>query len=266
MYKVLGLKLLYVIKLIKYMEVNKLNENPIVFFKSTMRTLLSDERRVLGSVSYGSYSGSNNFEANIAYLNDDGVIMLANDYFYNKGVKSFNPGDGVSAGYMIDNWGPGDHVIYSEKPAPEDFKTKLKSIDYKTAGYSREDLENEIEDLMSKTWESGDDAGVLEIGKKLAHLYIQSRFGDPLNSKEYTHSWTHQIPFKGEDEDLRQLFTLKNGEVVSKVKILDSEEGGMRIELETEQSKEIPFDALTKEGVQEMSDFLIEQSFYGATI
>jgi hypothetical protein len=248
------------------MEISKLNENPIVFFKSTMKTLLNDEQRVLGSVNYGSYSGSNNFEANIAYLNEDGTVMLANDYFYNKGVKSFNPNDGVSVGYMIDNWGPGDQVIYSERPASEEFKTKLKSIDYKTAGYSRESLENEIEDMMSKAWESENDAGILEIGKKLAYLYIQSRFGDPLKSKEYNHSWTHQIPFKGEDEDLRQLFTLKDGSVVSKVKILDSEEGGMKIELETETEKELPFDALTKEGVQEMSDFLIEQSFYGATV
>ena len=32
------------------MEISKLNENPIVFYESTMKTLLKDEERTLGNV------------------------------------------------------------------------------------------------------------------------------------------------------------------------------------------------------------------------
>ena len=101
------------------MKLVNLKENPIVFFDSTIKSFLSDEERSLGRISYTDSYGSGNFpiKANIIYLNDEGVAMLANDYFFNKGLKTFGNNDGVSAGYMIDNWSSNDVVTYSEKPA-----------------------------------------------------------------------------------------------------------------------------------------------------
>lgn len=250
------------------MEISKLNENPIVFYESTMKTLLKDEERTLGNVQYANSYGQNNLaiKANIVYVNKDGIAMLANDYFYNKGLKTFGGNDGVSAGYMIDNWGPGDMVNYSEKPVPEGFEKKLKSVNFETAGYSKAEFEEDIDSLVDKMWETDNYADLaLELGFKLAKYYITARSGETMERKDYEHNWEDSIPLANEDEALRSMFPLNNGGVVCKIKILDSEEKGPRVELETEKDKELTMANLTKEGVVELVDLLEEQAFYGPT-
>ena len=251
------------------MEIKHLNENPIVFYESTMKTIIKNDNRQLGTISYcNGYSEEKlNFSANIAYLNEKGEVMLANDYFYNKGIHSFNREDGVSIGYMIDNWSPSDVVFYTEKKAPEEFLKKIKSINFETAGYSRKNIESELESFIDLIWEKEDyRETALELGFRLAKFYIMARLGEPIPNKEYNHDWDHQIPLQVEDhKDLQSLFTLRNGENVLMIKILDSKEKGPRIELETEKDKNLTLADMTQEGIAEITDFLIEQSFYGPT-
>ena len=251
------------------MEIKNLNENPIVFYESTMKTLLKDENRKLGTISYNNgYSEEKlNFLANIAYLNENGDVMLANDYFYNKGIHSFDRKDGVSAGYMIDNWSPSDIVVYNEIKASEEFIKKLKSIKFETAGYSRKDFEDEFEELVNVIWEKEDyREAALELGFKLAKFYIIAKLGESIPNKDYNNEWDYQIPLQIEDHKaLKTLFTLRNNEDVLLIKILDSKEKGPRIELETEKEKELTLADMTKEGISEITDFLIEQAFHGPT-
>jgi len=251
------------------MEIKHLNENPIVFYESTMKTIVKDDNRQLGTISYSNgYSDERlNFLANIAYLNEKGEVMLANDYFYNKGVHSFDRNDGVSIGYMIDNWSPLDSVIYTEKKAPEEFLKKIKSINFENAGYSRKKIESELEALVDSIWEKEDYRELaLELGFRLAKFYITAKLGEPIPNKDYNGDWDHQIPLQVEDhKDLQTLFTLRNRENILIIKILDSKEKGPRIELETEKDKNLTLADMTPEGISEITDFLIEQSFHGPT-
>lgn len=251
------------------MKKSELNENQIVFYESIMKTLLTDEERHLGDVTYSGYYNPEplSIKANILYVNDEGNIVMANDYFHNKDVKSFNADDGLSVGYMIDNWSNEDSVVYSEKLAPKNLEEKLLKVDIKTAGYKKETFENGIEELLNKVSESENYSDLaLELGMRIAEYYITARSGETMDRKDYEHIWEDTIPLANEDETLRVLFPLRNGNTVTKISIVDSEDKGPRIELESENEKKLTMANLTKDGIQELTELLTEQAFYGPTI
>lgn len=246
---------------------NKNMELGIVFFESVMKKLIPEnEERALGYVNYNSnYGGSRvTFLANIIYRNEQGKLMLANDYFKAKEISEFSKKDGVSAGYMIDNWGPKDDVYYKEKEAPEGLEKALKELDLSTSGYSKKDWEEKIEAISEKISETeGDITGLAkELGFNLASYFGLCHKGEPLDSKE---EFSYNLVLKGEEDSIRPLYPLNGGELIDGVSIEGKEGGNPEIYFFTSDKERVEIEEMSPEGLIEITDLLIEQSFYGAT-
>ena len=249
------------------MEIKSLNENRIVFFNSVMKELIpEDEKRILGSVNYsdGYSNESLNFEANVIYENS-GKLMLANDYFKDLKISKFYPEDGCSAGRMIDNWSPRDQVKYSEREAPEDLIKKLEALDIKTSGYSKKEWEDKIQAITNRISEVDGDITELakELGCVLAKYFRLCHFND---LEEKTPEFEYNIKLAGEDEaPLRSLYILNGGDLIDGIKIKSEEGKDPEIIFFNSGNENIGIEEMSPEGIVELVDLLIDQSFYGTT-
>ncbi len=201
------------------MKLEELNERNFVFFRETLEKLLTPDSLMLGCLIYSNdfnsgYEGRKFiFPANIVYVNDEGVLTLANDYFYNTGITSFDSReDGISAGHYFDNWSDSDIVIYSERPAPmpEELRAAIEKLNPEENGIFRQDCLEEISKLVEIYQADKTEENLNNLDKKISEFFCSSLFGEKYSPEKRSLGYFCSIKFTADEESIKEILTFND--------------------------------------------------------
>ena len=201
------------------MKLEELNERNFVFFRETLEKLLTPDSLMLGCLIYSNdfNSGCEGrkyiFPANIVYVNDEGVLTLANDYFYNAGLESFDSReDGISAGHYFDNWSDSDIVIYSEKPAPmpEELRAAIEKLNPEEVGILRQDYLEEISKLAEIYQADKTEENLENLDSKISEFFCNSLFGEKYTPDKKSYGYFCSIKFTADEESIKEILTFND--------------------------------------------------------